>query len=132
MVISATRLYQISFYVWLRQSLLPILPDLFRRLQTPKEEELVATAYRHGGKNEAEAFFLNGMAAALRAMRGAASDGPLTIYYAIKQAEAAEDGVSSPGWAAFLQAVVDAGLTVDGTWPIRTELVGNLKKKINA
>ena len=120
------------FYVWLRKSLIPVLPDLFRRLQTPKQEELVATPIRHGGKDEAEAFFLNGMVVAITAMRAAIAEFPLTMYYAFKQSEAGEDGVSSSGWAAFLQAVIDAGLTVDGTWPVRTELVGNLKKKINA
>ena len=111
------------FYVWLRRSMGNIWPDLFRRLTTPKAEELIATPYRHGGKAEAEAFFMRGMGEALTAMRQAATDNePLAIYYAFKQSEAAEDGVTSAGWASFLQAVVDAGLTIDGTWPLRTEL----------
>jgi putative DNA methylase len=111
------------FYVWLRRSLVGIWPDLFRRLTTPKDRELVATPYRHGGKAEAEAFFMQGMGEALTAMRKAAvEDAPLAIYYAFKQAEAAQDGITSAGWASFLQAVVDAGLAVDGTWPVRTEL----------
>jgi putative DNA methylase len=38
------------FYVWLKRSLADVWPDLFRRLTTPKTEELVATPYRHGGK----------------------------------------------------------------------------------
>jgi putative DNA methylase len=110
------------FYVWLRRSLARIWPDLFRRLTTPKAEELVATPYRHGGKAEAEAFFIQGMSAALTAMRAATTDSePLTIYYAFKQSELAEDGIVSPGWASFLQAIVDSGLAVDGTWPVRTE-----------
>lgn len=111
------------FYVWLRRCLSGIWPDLFRRLTTPKERELVATPYRHGGKDAAEAFFMQGMGEALTAMRKAAvEEAPLTIYYAFKQAEAAQDGVTSAGWASFLQAVVDAGLALDGTWPVRTEL----------
>ena len=111
------------FYVWLRRTLARIWPQLFRRLTTPKTEELVATPYRHGGKEEAEAFFMKGMSDALSAMRNAATDEePLAIYYAFKQSEVAEEGVTSAGWAAFLQAVVDAGLSVDGTWPLRTEL----------
>ncbi len=110
------------FYVWLRRSLGVVWPDLFRRLQTPKDEELVATPYRHSGKDAAERHFMTGMSAALTAMRNAGTpDVPLAIYYAFKQSEAAEDGVTSPGWASFLQAVVDSGLMVDGTWPIRTE-----------
>ena len=57
------------FYVWLRRSLNSVWPELFRRLTTPKAEELVATPYRHGGKDEAEAFFMKGMGEALNAMR---------------------------------------------------------------
>jgi putative DNA methylase len=65
------------------------------------------------------------MSGALAAMHGAATDGePLAIYYAFKQAEVAEGGITSAGWASFLQAVVDAELVVDGTWPVRTEREG--------
>ncbi|MGH8295896.1 MAG: hypothetical protein ACRETZ_10460 [Steroidobacteraceae bacterium] len=118
------------FYVWLKRSLSGIWPDLFRRLTTPKQEELVATPYRHGGKERAEAFFMQGMGEALTAMRDAATDGePLAIYYAFKQSELSEEGIVSAGWASFLQAVVDAGLAVDGTWPVRTELSNRMIAK---
>ncbi|MBX5282165.1 DUF1156 domain-containing protein [Rhizobium sp. NLR10a] len=110
------------FYVWMRRSLLSIWPDLFRRLTTPKAEELVATPYRHGGRDAAETFFMHGMGQALTAMRKAATNGePLAIYYAFKQSEVAQDGITSAGWASFLQAIVDAGLVIDGTWPTRSE-----------
>jgi putative DNA methylase len=111
------------FYVWLKRCLSGVWPDLFRRLTTPKSEELVAIPYRHGAKEQAEAFFMQGMGDALTAMRDAGTSGePLAIFYAFKQSELAEEGIVSAGWASFLQAVVDAGLAVDGTWPIRTEL----------
>jgi putative DNA methylase len=48
-------------------------------------------------------------------MAAANADFPVTIYYAFKQSEAAEEGLTSPGWATFLQAVFDAGFAVDGT-----------------
>ncbi len=118
------------FYVWLRRSLQGVWPDLFRRLTTPKDQELIATPYRHGSNEEAEAFFMRGMSDALRAMRQAATDSePLAIYYAFKQSEVSADGVTSAGWASFLQAVVDSGLTIDGTWPVRTELSNRLVGK---
>lgn len=118
------------FYVWLKRSLAGVWPDLFRRLATPKDDELVALSYRHGGKGEAEAFFMRGMGEALTAIRKAANDdSPLSIYYAFKQSEASEDGVTSAGWASFLQAVVDSGLAVDGTWPMRTELANRMIAK---
>ena len=53
------------FYVWLRRSLKPVFPDLFATLAVPKAEELVAAPYRHGGKEQAEAFFLDGMTQAM-------------------------------------------------------------------
>jgi putative DNA methylase len=110
------------FYVWHRRTLSSIWPELYRRLATPKDVELVATPYRHGGKETAEAFFIQGMGEALTAMRKAATDAePIAIYYAFKQSEAAEDGLTSAGWASFLQAIVDVRLVVDGTWPVRTE-----------
>ena len=115
------------FYVWLKRSADRIWPDLFRRLSTPKHGELIATTFLHGKKAEAEAYFMAGMSKALVAMKAAAStDEPIIIYYAFKQAEAAKDGITSAGWATFLQAIADAGLTVDGTWPLRTESAGRL------
>ena len=66
---------------------------------------------------------MEGMGNALIAMRDAArEDEPVAVYYAFKQSEADKDGITSAGWASFLQAVVNAGLSVDGTWPVRTEL----------
>jgi putative DNA methylase len=110
------------FYVWLRRSLSSVHPDLFRRMVTPKREELVATPYRHDSKQKAEAFFLDGMKGALAGIAKASADMLATIYYAFKQSELSEEGVTSAGWATFLQAVTDSGLVVDGTWPVRSEL----------
>jgi putative DNA methylase len=102
--------------------LVQIWPELFRRLAVSKDDELVATPYRHGGKDGAEKYFMDGMQVALSAMRRASrSDSPLTIFYAFKQTEISREGVTSAGWATFLQAVLNAGLYVDGTWPVRTE-----------
>ena len=48
------------FYVWLRRALRPVYPGLFATMAVPKAEELVATPYRHGNKQKAEAFFSMG------------------------------------------------------------------------
>lgn len=118
------------FYVWLRHSLGNVWPNLFRRLTTPKTEELVATPYWHGGVKAAEEHFMSGMKRALEAMRAAADEGtPLAIFYAFKQSEIATDGLTSAGWSSFLQAVVDSNLLVDGTWPIRSEQTERLVSK---
>ena len=112
------------FYVWLRRSLRPTFPDLFATLAVPKVEELVATPYRHGSKDRAEAFFLDGMTHAMQRLADQAHLGfPVTIYYAFKQSENRGYGeIASTGWETFLDAVIRAGLGVSGTWPLRTEL----------
>jgi putative DNA methylase len=111
------------FYVWLRRSLKPIFPDLFATLTVPKAEELVATPYRHGGKMQGEAFFLNGMTRAMHRLTEQAHPAfPVTIYYAFKQSESNGDaGTASTGWETFLDAVIQANFTIRGTWPVRTE-----------
>ena len=121
------------FYVWLRRSLAPIYPDLFATLGTPKAEELVAMPYRHGSREAAEAFFMEGMTRALGRLAEQAHPAfPVTVYYAFKQSETREGETRNTGWEAFLEAVVRAGFAVTGTWPMRTEYTGNLKKNVNA
>ena len=123
------------FYVWLRRSIRQIYPTLFATLAVPKSEELVATPYRHdGSKEKAESFFMDGMRKAM--LRLAEQTHPavlVTIYYAFKQSEKkGEEGRTSTGWETFLDAVVDAGFAICGTWPMRTEYTGNLKISMNA
>ena len=112
------------FYVWLRRSLRTIHPALFRRVLSPKREELVAIPYRHGGREEAEAFFMAGMKQTLESFDRSIHDAPAAIYYAYKQQEVGEDMLTSPGWSSFLQGIIDAGLAIDGTWPVRSESEG--------
>ena len=121
------------FYVWLRRTLKPTLPELFATIAVPKDGELVASPYRHGDQTTAENFFVKGM---IRAMRRlviqAHSAFPITIYYAFKQSEKKGRRTVSTGWETFLEAVSQAGLVVTGTWPVRTELVTNLKKGLSS
>lgn len=115
------------FYCWLKVSVGNFWPTLFRRLSTPKDAELVAIPARHGGQGAAENFFMKGMSETFRAIFSASVDEvPQTIFYAFKQSEVAQDGITSAGWASFLQAVNDSGLAIDGTWPIRTENASRL------
>lgn len=112
------------FYVWLRHSLRSIFPTLFATLSVPKADELVALAYRHAeGRVGAEAFFLNGMTQTMHRIAEQAHPAfPVTIYYAFKQAESDDgDGTTNTGWDTFLAAVIEAGLAISGTWPMRTE-----------
>lgn len=110
------------FYVWLRRSLRDLFPSTFSTLLTPKSSELIAEPHRHGGKDEAEASFLSGMKEVLARLSEAGDpDLPLVLFYAFKQSETNTEGTSSTGWETFLEAIVEAGMAVTGTWPVRSE-----------
>lgn len=113
------------FYVWLRHALRDLFPSLFATVAVPKAEELVATAYRHGGREGAERFFLDGMTAAMHNLADQAHGAfPVSIYYAFKQSETGDSGTASTGWETFVASVIRAGFSICGTWPMRTEKEG--------
>jgi putative DNA methylase len=122
------------FYVWQRRTLKLSFPDYLATLVVPKAEELVATPYRHGSKEKAEAFFLDGMTQAMHRLAEQGHPGfPVTIYYAFKQSEVdRNDGMTNTGWDTFLAAVIKAGFAISGTWPMRTELTVALKKRVGS
>jgi putative DNA methylase len=117
------------FYVWLRHALRAVFPELFATLTVPKAEELVATPDRHGGREKAGIFFLDGMTQAMSRLAAQTHPAfPVTIYYAFKQAESdSAQGTASTGWETFLDAVVRAGFAISGTWPIKTERGGGVR-----
>ena len=119
------------FYVWLRRSLRLIYPDLLGTMLTPKDAELVATRYRFGDK--ADEHFERGFSAIFsRAAVESRPDIPLTVFYAFKQSES--DGgkhgdtisVASTGWEKMLAGMIQSGLAIVGTWPMRTELANRM------
>lgn len=116
------------FYVWLRHNVADVWPEVCSTLLTPKAEELIADPSRHGGRLEAETHFEGGMAAFMGDVAGSqANSVPATIYYAYKATETKDGDVRSTGWDTFLQAVLDAGLQVTATWPVRTESPGRIR-----
>ena len=111
------------FYVWMRGNLSQVWPDEFSTVKTPKAEEMIADPGRHGGPTGAKKHFESGMAEFMATLAASATpDAPATIYYAYKATETKDGEIRSTGWDTFLQAVLDAGLQVSATWPMRTEL----------
>lgn len=116
------------FYVWLRQSLRHTYPKLFSTMLVPKHEELVATPYREErGKEGARDFFEEGMFSTFKQVnKYVREDVPVTIYYAFKQSETETkndvESTASTGWETMLSAIIRAGFSITGTWPMRTEM----------
>ena len=111
------------FYVWLRHSLKESFPDHFRTMLVPKTEELIVAPYRFDGSMEkARDFFESGMFNTCKTLYTyAREDIPVTIYYAYKQSETSDDQTASTGWETMLSAIIRAGFSITGTWPLRTE-----------
>jgi adenine-specific DNA methylase len=102
------------FYVWLKRSLGEIHPDLLTHEQVPKEEEIVvdrphelSTSKKDIGFYERE--LVKAFSEGRRILR---PDGIGTIVFASK---------TTASWEAVLQAIIDAGLIITGSWPIDTE-----------
>ena len=107
------------FYVWLRPILRDTYPELFAGMLTPKIEEMIADKRFENPRQH----FEQGLNKALKLMRQhCTADYPSSIFYAYKQQEEERDGQMSTGWETMLNALIDSGFHIVGTWPMRTEL----------
>ena len=117
------------FYVWLRSSLRDTYPELFAGMLTPKQEEMVANRFRHANAGE---WFENQLLDTLKLIKQNCSiEFPSSIFYAYKQQEEERDGHTSTGWETMLNALMDSGFHIIGTWPMQTERSTRLKDNAN-
>jgi putative DNA methylase len=103
------------FYVWLRRTLGGIHPDLFSDPQVPKDGEIVVDRPHELSTSTKDiAFYESELTKAFgEGRRILRPDGIGTIVFASK---------TTASWEAVLQAVVNAGWVVTGSWPIDTEM----------
>ena len=107
------------FYIWHRQGLRDIYPELYAGMLTPKTEEAVAAPRFDDPRQH----FEDGLNKTLTLMRQRCTDDyPSSIFYAYKQQEEERGGQTSTGWETMLNALVKSGFHIIGTWPMRTEL----------
>jgi adenine-specific DNA methylase len=113
------------FYVWLKRGLGDVIPEALVTPLTPKADEATALKHRHAGDSEkADAHFKSKLAAVLaETHRVMKPDGVISIMFAHQ---------STKAWTALVSAIFEAGLTVDATWPIDTELTTALKASMSA
>jgi putative DNA methylase len=107
------------FYLWLRPALKGIFPRLFATVAAPKTGELIASPFRHETTTAANAYFREGFKQVFGSLATCSDPQfPILVVYAIKQSEDL-DGAAT-GWEVFLGGLVDAGLSIVATWPVRT------------
>jgi putative DNA methylase len=102
------------FYVWLKRTIGHLYPEHFATEGTPKKQEAVADAVRHGGGREkARAAYEQMMAQAFaEANRVLKPGGTMVVVYAHK---------TTLGWSTLVDALRQAGFTVTEAWPLDTE-----------
>ncbi len=121
------------FYVWLRKPLKTLFPDLFSTMVVPKNDELIVSSYRHGNHDLSKKKFIKGMTETFQNLAFSANKlFPITIYYAFRQSENTNGEIVSTGWETILEAIIKAGLKIQGTWPLRTERPTGVKVNVNA
>ena len=108
------------FYVWLKRTVGHLYPEHFATELTPKKNEAVADATRHGGSQEkARRFYEEMMAQSFReAYRVLKPGGPLVVVYAHK---------TTLGWSTLVDALRASGFTVTEAWPLDTEMKSRLR-----
>ncbi len=121
------------FYVWLRRCLMGLsveFDESFREPLGPKwdasrnDGELIDDASRHGGDaTKSKETYENGMARVFKRCAAALEPaGRLVVVFANKQPDA---------WETLVSAIILAGFTVDGSWPIQTEM-GNRTRALGS
>jgi putative DNA methylase len=113
------------FYVWLKRTIGHLYPEHFATVGTPKKQEAVADAIRHGGsKEKARRAYEEMMAQAFReAHRVLKPGGMMVIVYAHK---------TTLGWATLVDALRQVGFMVSEAWPMETEKPGRLRAQNSA
>jgi hypothetical protein len=103
------------FYSWLKRTVLNIYPALLKDKLTPKDEECIVDEVKGKDKEYFETTMAEAMAEGRRVLT---PDGIGVVVFAHK---------STSGWEAMLQAMIDAGWTFTGSWPIDTEMGTRLR-----
>ena len=116
------------FYVWLKRTAGKVVPELFRRQLTDKENEAVANPAKFkdqkGAKVRAGRDYQERMAAIFTECRRVLKpDGIMTLMFTHK---------ATGAWDALTKGLMHAGFTITASWPINTEAEGSLHIKDKA
>jgi len=105
------------FYVWEKRSIGNLFPEHYASLLTPKKNEIIAAIYRHGGSKDQARYAYEKMMTETfsEAHRLLKPSAPMVCVYAHK---------TTLGWATLVEALREAGFTVEEAWPLDTERVG--------
>lgn len=110
------------FYVWLKRTAGLVVPDLFTRRLTDKDNEAVANPAKFAGQKGAKALagrdYQQRMARIFEECRRVLKpNGIMTLMFTHK---------ATGAWDALTTGLMHAGFTITASWPINTEAEGSL------
>ncbi len=113
------------FYVWLKRTAGLVLPELFTRQLTDKENEAVANPAKFAGQQGAKALAGRDYQARMALIfaecrRVLKPDGIMTVMFTHK---------ATGAWDALTLGLMEAGFAITASWPINTEAEGSLHIK---
>lgn len=108
------------FYVWLKRTMPQELASSFSDIVSPKDEECIVDEASQKDRSYFERSMAKAMAEGRRVL---CPSGVGVLVFAHK---------STSGWEAQLQAMIDAGWIVTGSWPIDTEMGTRLRARDSA
>jgi putative DNA methylase len=107
------------FYVWMRRAIGHQFREHFGSDLTPKKQEIVAAAYRHGGsmpqaRKAYEQMLERAWQEAARVLK---PTGVLVCVYAHK---------TTIGWATLVESLRRAGFSIEEAWPLNSEMAARV------
>ena len=113
------------FYVWLKRTVGQVMPELFTRRLTDKENEAVANPAKFAGQKGAKALagrdYQERMARIFAECRRVLkANGIMTLMFTHK---------ATGAWDALTKGLMEAGFIITASWPINTEAEGSLHIK---
>lgn len=113
------------FYVWLKRTAGQVVPELFTRRLTDKDNEAVASPVRFAGQKGAKALagrdYQQRMARVFEECRRVLKpNGVMTLMFTHK---------ATGAWDALTKGLMDAGFVITASWPVNTEAEGSLHIK---
>ena len=105
------------FYVWQKQILSDIFPEIFATPLSPKAEECTALKHRHQGNyDKAKKHFEDKLTEIFDAIELQTTD-IVSVMFAHQSTEA---------WTTLCNSILDARMNITGSWPMDTEMTGAL------
>lgn len=115
------------FYIWMRQNLKNVYPQMFSSIVTPKDELSTVSSYYGVSKREAEEKYKNDMKLVCKKLyESCSTDYPALLFYCFRRNDleyikSGDVGENKSAWEFMMESLISCGFTITAVWPMRSE-----------